>query len=502
MNKFNLYELIDTLIDYGIEKELCHSADRIYIRNQLLHIFNEEGWQDSNRRMSYESVSQLLDQMSQIAISRKIIQDSQKRRDAFDSQLMNTLMPRPSELIQTFYENYKISPTKATDMYYQMALNSHYIRQERIQKNIQYQANTEYGTMDITINLSKPEKDPKDIAAALQTGESIYPSCAICKENEGYYGNAKWDGRSNHRMIPLELGNQKWYLQYSPYVYYNEHCIVLNSCHEPMKISHQTFENLFAFVKQFPHYFIGSNADLPIVGGSILTHDHYQGGNYTFAMTTAQTIETYDCFDYLGVKTERLKWPLTVFRLSCTDCMPLIKAADEMLNLWRKYSDESVDILAYTDAPHNTITPIARYRHNRFELDIVLRNNRTSQEHPLGIFHPHEEIHPIKKENIGLIEVMGLAVLPARLKTQLEEIQNYLLGIKEDFEGIEEHKEWVLSFQAQNKITPENVKEKLEQQVASIFVKGLEHCGVFKLNEEGKAACNRFIRTIKKEREN
>ena len=502
MNECNIYELIDTLIDYGIEKELCQNADRIYIRNQLLHLLHEEGWQDSKQRMNYERVDQILESMCQIAISRNIIQDSQKRRDAFDSQLMNTLMPRPSELIRTFYENYQIAPKKATDTYYQMALNSHYIRQERIQKNIQYKADTAYGTMDITINLSKPEKDPKDIAAALKTGDAIYPSCAICKENEGYYGNAKWDGRSNHRLIPLELGNHKWYLQYSPYVYYNEHCIVLNSCHEPMKISHQTFENLFAFVKQFPHYFIGSNADLPIVGGSILSHDHYQGGNYTFAMTEAKTIETYDCFDYLGVKTERLYWPLTVFRLSCTDCMPLIKAADQMLDIWRNYSDEAAGILAYTNQPHNTITPIARYRNNHYELDIVLRNNRTSPEHPLGIFHPHEEIHPIKKENIGLIEVMGLAVLPARLKDQLEAIQAYLLGEKSDFEGIEEHKEWVLQFQKQNKWTKDTIKEQLEQQVAAIFVKGLEHCGVFKLNEEGTIACNKLIQTIKKEREN
>ena len=502
MNEWNIYELIDTLIDYGIEKELCKNEDRIYVRNQLLHLLNEEGWQSSDRRMPYESVDQILEKMCQIAISKNIIQDSQKRRDAFDSQLMNTMMPRPSELIHDFFENYKISPQKATDNYYQMALNSHYIRQDRIQKNIQYKADTEYGTMDITINLSKPEKDPKDIAAALASSEAIYPSCAICRENEGYYGNAKWDGRSNHRIIPLDLGNQKWYLQYSPYVYYNEHCIVLNDHHEPMKISHQTFENLFAFVKQFPHYFIGSNADLPIVGGSILTHDHSQGGRYTFAMTEAKTIETYDCFDYLGVKTERLKWPLTVFRLSCSDCMPLIKAADKMLDIWRTYSDKAADILAYTDQPHNTITPIARYRNNKYELDIVLRNNRTSTEHPLGIFHPHEEIHPIKKENIGLIEVMGLAVLPARLKGQLEEIQAYLLGNKQDFKGIEEHKEWVLNLQNQYEITPENVKTRVEQEVAAIFVKGLEHCGVFKLNEEGNIACNKFIQTIKKEREN
>ena len=502
MKDWNIYELIDALIAYGIKNELCTDVDRMYVRNQLLHLLHEEGWQSPKREVPYDSVHQILERLDQIAIERGIIEDSTKRKDAFDSLLMNTMMPRPSELVHTFFEKYKTSPQAATDYYYGLALRSHYIRQDRIDKNIQYKSVTPYGVMDITINLSKPEKDPKDIAAALNSSDSIYPACAICKENEGYYGNAKWDGRSNHRLIPLHLGRQDWHLQYSPYVYYNEHCIVLNDHHEPMRISHQTFENLFAFVKQFPHYFIGSNADLPIVGGSILSHDHYQGGRYTFAMTEAKTTDVYDCFDYLGVKTERLYWPLTVFRLSCQDCMPLIQAADTMLKVWREYSDESVDIVAHTNLPHNTITPIARYRNNRYELDIVLRNNRTSKEHPLGIFHPHEEIHPIKKENIGLIEVMGLAVLPARLQKQMKEIEAYLLHERTDFTGIEEHEGWVLRFEQQHKFTKENVEGLVRQEVADIFVSGLEHCGVFKWNDAGRLACTRFMQTIKKEREN
>ena len=502
MSESNIYALLDTLLDYGIEKGLCKKSDRIYSRNQLLHLLQEESWKDCSERVEYQSIHQILNALNQIAIQRGIIIDSQKSRDAYDSLLMNTMMPRPSEVIHDFYEKYKISPKEATDFYYQLALNSHYIREDRIQKNIQYKVVTNYGTLDITINLSKPEKDPKDIAAALKGVEKVYPSCAICKENEGHYGNAKWDGRSNHRMIPLKLGNQTWYLQYSPYVYYNEHCIVLNEKHVPMEINRQTFENLFSFVKQFPHYFIGSNADLPIVGGSILSHDHYQGGRYTFAMTEAETTKTYDCFSYLGVKIERLKWPLTVFRLSCVDCVPLIEAANQILEIWRKYSDEKVDILAYTDQPHNTITPIARYRKGKYELDIVLRNNRTSEEHPLGIFHPHEEIHPIKKENIGLIEVMGLAVLPARLQKELKEVEAYLIHEKKDLRGIEIHKQWIENLQKKQNITEENVETVVRQEVANIFVKGLEHCGVFKWNTQGDEACERFIQKIKEEQKN
>ena len=501
MNNLNICKYINTLIEYGIKKNLCTKNDKVYIRNQLLHLLKEDNWQDIDEKIEFDSISEILDELCTIAVQKGLIEDSIKNRDAFDSLLMNVLMPRPSEVIRSFYDRYEQSPKEATDAYYKMALDSHYIREERIRKNIQYKVDTEYGKMDITINLSKPEKDPKDIAAALVTAsDSIYPACAICKESEGYYGNVKWDGRSNHRLIPLKLGNNDWYLQYSPYVYYNEHCIVLNSEHTPMKINHQTFENLFAFVKQFPHYFIGSNADLPIVGGSILTHDHYQGGRYTFAMTEAETVKTYDCFSYLGVKVERLKWPLTVFRLSCQDSMPLIKAADQMLNAWRNYSDESVDVLAKTDVLHNTITPIARYRNQRFELDLVLRNNRTSEEFPLGIFHPHSEIHHIKKENIGLIEVMGLAVLPARLKNELKDVVAYLTHEKNDLTGIESHEEWICKLQEEHDWTKEDVKEVVGKEVANIFVQGLEHCGVFKWDALGQAAADRFIQKIKEEK--
>ena len=498
MKDLNVYSYIHTLIEYGIEKGLCTRCDCVYVRNQLLHLMQEENWQESEESIPYHSISEILDGLCTIAIEKKIIVDSIRNRDAFDSLLMNVLMPRPSEVIRSFYDRYEQSPKEATDAYYKMALDSHYIREERIRKNIQYKVDTEYGKMDITINLSKPEKDPKDIAAALSaSNNSIYPACAICKESEGYYGNAKWDGRSNHRLIPLKLGSLDWFLQYSPYVYYNEHCIVLNAKHTPMKINRQTFENLLAFVQQFPHYFIGSNADLPIVGGSILTHDHYQGGRYTFAMTEAKTVKTYDCFEDLGVLVERLKWPLTVFRLSGQDCDCLVQAAERMLSVWREYSDESVDVVAWSDEPHNTITPIARYRNGRYELDLVLRNNRTCEQYPLGIFHPHNEIHHIKKENIGLIEVMGLAVLPARLKNELKDVVAYLMHEKSDLTGIESHADWICKMNDEHDWTKEDVKSVVGKEVADIFVQGLEHCGVFKWDVLGLAAADRFIETLK-----
>jgi UDPglucose--hexose-1-phosphate uridylyltransferase len=414
---------------------------------------------------------------------------------------MGCLMPRPSEVVSKFSELYLEDKKKATDYYYSLSRNSNYIRTDRVKKDLKWKTSTEYGEIDITINLSKPEKDPKAIAAAKDLPSSSYPKCLLCKENEGYAGRINHPARQNHRVIPITLNNEKWFFQYSPYVYYNEHCIIFKGEHEPMKISKETFVRLLDFTERFPHYFIGSNADLPIVGGSILSHDHFQGGNYEFAMANARVEKEFRVDKFKDVKVGRIKWPMSVIRLEGDNKKSVMEAAYYIHTKWRDYSDETVGILAYTDGiPHNTVTPIARMRLGKFQLDLVLRNNRTTEEYPHGIFHPHKELHHIKKENIGLIEVMGLAVLPARLKTELKDLEYYLVN-KDNIKNIGEeelvkHKEWCMEIASKyDNINNSNVKEILQKEVGNKFSKVLEHAGVFKKDESGKDAFDRFILT-------
>ena len=486
--------IIETLLEYAIEQQLMEPSDQIYARNRILACLKEEDYTPTDQRVSYHYVSELLQMLCDIAVKKGILEDTLRNRDAFDSQLMNCFMPRPSEMINTFEMKKNNSPILATNYFYHTSIASNYIRKDRIDKNVSYKVNTEYGIMDITINLSKPEKDPRDIAKASKSVSTSYPSCVLCKECEGYYGSLRCDGRSNHRIIPLKLSGEDWFFQYSPYVYYNEHCIVLKGEHVPMKTCRKTFIRLLEFVEQFPHYFLGSNADLPIVGGSILSHDHFQGGNYDFAMANARVVQSFQLTE--DVRADRLFWPLSVLRLSSVQKETLIDVADTILQVWRQYDDPAVEVYAKTDGQmHNTITSIARYRNNRYELDLVFRNNRTSKEHPMGIFHPHEEVHHIKKENIGLIEVMGLAVLPARLKTEMQAMKDYLLdGTCSDL--LDSHLEWLQNLQQSMTWTKENVEEQLQEEVGKVFVEGLRHCGIYSFDEKGDIAFQKLIDTI------
>ena len=410
---------------------------------------------------------------------------------------MNCITPRPSQLQNRFWFLYETSPKEATDFYYDFSQNTNYIRRDRIAKDLKWKVPSEYGDIDITINLSKPEKDPKLIAAAKNAPSSGYPKCLLCRENEGYAGNTNHPARQNHRIIPLRLGNSDWNMQYSPYVYYNEHCIVFNNRHTPMKIDTSTFVKLFDFVKMFPHYFIGSNADLPIVGGSILSHDHFQGGHYTFAMAKAKSVFSFEVPEFNNVSCEVLKWPLSVIRLKSDSTEDIVRLASHILVKWRNYTDEDAFIFANTDGkPHNTITPIARFRDGMYELDLALRNNITTPEHPLGVYHPHEKLHHIKKENIGLIEVMGLAVLPSRLKNEMNLLAEYIIKGKDisGNEAIAKHADWaneILS--TRHDITSENVMEVLETEIGKVFVKVLEDAGVYKCTPEGLESFKKFI---------
>ena len=425
--------------------------------------------------------------------------DTQDARDQFDTELMNCLMPRPSEVVRKFYQLYQEDKQAATDYYYGLSRSSNYIRVDRIEKDKLWTAPTEYGDLVITINLSKPEKDPKAIAAAKLAKQTSYPKCLLCVENEGYAGRLNHPARQNHRIIPVRINNSDWGFQYSPYVYYNEHCIVFNSQHVPMKIERATFAKLFDFVKQFPHYFVGSNADLPIVGGSILSHDHFQGGHYEFAMAKAPVEKEVTFEGFEDVKAGIVKWPMSVIRISGPDTDRLIELADRILQKWRGYTDEAAFIFAETDGePHNTITPIARKRGEMFELDLVLRNNITTDEHPLGVYHPHAELHHIKKENIGLIEVMGLAVLPARLKGELEGLCKAIVSgadLRAD-EVLEKHADWVDELKEKYTFTEENVEDILKKEIGIVFMKVLEHAGVYKCTEEGREAFMRFIKMV------
>ena len=434
------------------------------------------------------------------AVKRGIIEDSVTYRDLFDTKLMNCLVPRPAQIQERFWKEYENSPEAATAYYYKLSQDSDYIRRYRISRDRKWTVDTQYGTLDITINLSKPEKDPKAIAAAGAAKSSSYPKCQLCMENEGYAGRVNHPARENHRIIPITIQGKKWGFQYSPYVYYNEHCIVFNGEHIPMKIDRSAFAKLFDFIKLFPHYFLGSNADLPIVGGSILSHDHFQGGHYTFAMAKAPIIENFTVAGYEDIETGIVKWPLSVIRLRGKDTERIIELADHILGKWRSYTDEDAFIYAETDGtPHNTITPIARMKDGLYELDLTLRNNITTEEHPLGVYHPHANLHHIKKENIGLIEVMGLAVLPARLKGEMELLKEYILEGKDirSNEQIEKHADWVDEFlPSYTDINEDNIMHILEQEVGKVFCQVLEDAGVYKYTDEGLEAFRRFISVL------
>ena len=494
-----LYELIAALVQYGIDTGLTPACERIYTTNLLLDQFHEDDYETPDTIPSL-SLEEILEGLLDEACRRELIPDSITYRDLFDTRLMNCLMPRPSQIQETFREKYAVSPKEATDYFYKLSQDSNYIRRYRVCKDQKWKVPSIYGDIDITINLSKPEKDPKAIAAAGKAKASAYPKCQLCMENEGYAGRVNHPARENHRIIPLTINDSQWGFQYSPYVYYNEHCIVFNGQHTPMKIDRAAFRKLFDFVKQFPHYFLGSNADLPIVGGSILSHDHFQGGNYTFAMAKAPielpvTIPGYD-----DVEAGIVKWPLSVLRIRHKDENRLIDLATHVLDCWRSYTDEDAFIFACTDGePHNTITPIARKVGDTYELDLTLRNNITTEEHPLGVYHPHAKLHHIKKENIGLIEVMGLAVLPSRLKQEMALLKDAILtgsDLEKD-EVLQKHAEWVAEFlPSYPEINGENIDEILRQEIGKVFVQVLEDAGVYKCTPEGREAFLKFVKTL------
>ena len=495
-----LYENIKKLVQYGIDTGLTPECERIYTTNLLLDLMRENSYEDVACDLSDIVLEDVLHDLLDEACARGIIEDDITSRDLIDTKLMNALLPRPAQVQQTFREQYEISPEAATAYYYKFSQDSDYIRRYRIKKDQKWTVDTAYGTLDITINLSKPEKDPKAIAAARNSAASSYPKCQLCMENEGYAGRADHPARENHRIIPITINDSDWGFQYSPYVYYNEHCIVFNGEHTPMKIERNTFVKLFDFIRLFPHYFLGSNADLPIVGGSILSHDHFQGGHYTFAMAKAPVIRSFTVKGYEDVTAGIVKWPLSVIRLQCADESRIIDLADHILRTWRGYTDPDAFIFAETDRqPHNTITPIARKRGDLYELDLTLRNNITTEEHPLGVYHPHAALHHIKKENIGLIEVMGLAVLPARLKSELELLKEYILEGKDirSNDSIEKHADWVDEFLPNYpEINASNVEEILQQEVGKVFCQVLEDAGVYKCTPEGMEAFERFTNTL------
>ena len=527
-------QYITELVGYGLATGLITEHDKIYTTNSLLELFNIEEYelqdhidQQSNslQNSSLQNnmcLEDILNGMLDYAYEHGIIKEnSVVYRDLFDTKIMGMLVPKPSCVIAKFQSLYQEDPKKATEFYYKLSQDSDYIRRYRISKDQRWVTKTEYGEIDITINLSKPEKDPKAIAAARLMKQSGYPKCLLCKENEGYAGRLNHPARQNHRIIPLQINKQDWGFQYSPYVYYNEHCIVFNSEHIPMKIDRAAFQKLFDFVKLFPHYFVGSNADLPIVGGSILTHDHFQGGNYEFAMAKAPVEKSFTIQGFEQVKAGIVKWPMSVIRLKADSVEPLIELGDHILDRWRNYTDEQAFIYAYSDAdgqilsghkvanltkekkyiyePHNTITPIARKVNGFYELDLVLRNNVTTEEHPFGVYHPHEELHHIKKENIGLIEVMGLAVLPARLKEEMEILKEYILMGKDisSNEEIAKHEKWVEEFMSSyDLVNEDNIDGIIQKEIGMVFSEVLEHAGVYKRNAEGQEHFLKFIQSL------
>ena len=497
----DLQKEITKLVQYGLDHELIQPEDKIYTINQYLEIFHLDEYEEPDISGVEIVLEDILKNLLDAAYDRYIIKSNDVvTRDLFDTRLMGVLVAKPSQIIKEFWEHYEESPEAATNFFYKFSQDTDYIRRYRIKKDMRWKVDSPYGEIDITINLSKPEKDPKAIAAAKNAKQSAYPKCQLCMENEGYAGRMNHPARQNHRIIPLTINGSKWGFQYSPYVYYNEHCIVFNGEHVPMKIDRNAFRKLFDFVKQFPHYFLGSNADLPIVGGSILTHDHFQGGHYEFAMERAQIEKEIQIPGYEDVEAGIVHWPLSVIRIRCKDENRLIDLADYILTKWRGYTDEEAYIFAETDGePHNTITPIARKKGDVYELDLTLRNNITTEECPLGLYHPHSEYHHIKKENIGLIEVMGLAVLPSRLKKEMELLAECLVENKpmENYEELQKHIDWVHDFMPKyNEINQDNVMDILKEEIGQVFVKVLEDAGVYKCTEEGRKAFQRFIEIL------
>ena len=494
----DIFQAVKALVNYALKEGLIEKEDVIFSVNQVCQALCLDSFEDKAipENTPLESI---LGVILDYAVSNGLCEDSIVYRDLFDTKIMGLLTPRPSEIIKRFNEKYSASPKQATDYYYNLSRKSDYIREYRVKNDIKWITKTEYGDIDITINLSKPEKDPKAIAAALSMKQSAYPKCQLCKENEGYMGRVNHPARQNHRIIPVSLAGEDFFLQYSPYVYYNEHCIVFNSEHIPMVINKGAFEKLLAFVEKFPHYFVGSNADLPIVGGSILTHEHFQGGNYEFAMAKAP-VETEFVFDgFEDVKAGIVKWPMSVIRISGRNSARLVELADKILSAWRGYTDEEAFIFAETDGtPHNTITPIARMRNGEFELDLVLRNNITTEDCPLGFYHPHPEYHHIKKENIGLIEVMGLAVLPSRLKAEMAALADALVNNKDISadEQIAKHAEWAQMIKDKYEITAENCESILRDEIGIVFASILEQCGVYERTEKGKSQFIRFLESV------
>lgn len=485
---------ISQLLKYALDHKMIEAEDADYCANKLLDLFSESSFEKEDG--SYDSLEQIMTDLLDEAVKKGMIEGTITQRDLLDAKIMDIVMPRPGEVIKEFNTRYKENPKAATDWYYDLSIRSNYIHKDRTDKNIKFNKETPYGEIQISINLSKPEKDPKDIAAAKSVKASGYPKCLLCKENVGFAGNANHPARQNHRIIPLDLNGGKYYLQYSPYVYYNEHCIVFNKDHVPMRIDHDTFEHLVAFVNLFPHYTAGSNTDIPIVGGSILTHDHYQGGNHHFPIQDAK-IRYATEID--GVTTEFLDWPLSTLRIRDKDAARIIALSDKILEAWKNYEDPELEIIKETDGVrHNAITPILRMKDGEYEMDLVLRNNRTSDEHPDGIFHPHKEHHHVKKENIGLIEVMGLAILPARLKDEVELIKKVLKGnLKvEDDPRLEKHKDWILQLHEKNPDL-DNLDGFMEQALADKFVCVLEDAGVYKKGAKGLEGALRFIERLK-----
>ena len=497
----NIYEAINSLVDYGVRENLIQNEDRVWAVNRILEILNLDSM-ELDAEIKEADLEEILKVILDYAVEKGLCEDSVVYKDLFDTKVMGVLTPRPSEVIKTFREKYEDSPECATDYYYHLARKSDYIREYRIKNDVKWITSTEYGDIDITINLAKPEKDPKAIAAATKMEQSSYPKCMLCKENEGYAGRVNHPARQNHRVIPICLEGVNAFLQYSPYVYYNEHCIVFDECHKPMQVCEKNFRRLFDFVKQFPHYFIGSNSDLPISGGSILTHEHFQGGRYEFAMAKAK-IEEYVSFEgFPDVTAGIVKWPMSVIRLQGNDTDRICTLAGKILATWRDYSDDEAFIIAKTDdgVIHNTITPITRFVNGKYEIDLVLRNNITTEEYPDGYYHPHPEYHNIKKENIGLIEVMGLAVLPSRLKTEMAVLRDAILenkDIKAD-ERIAKHYDWTMKIKAKySDINADNIDKIIQDEIGLVFTAILGQCGVFDRNEEGKAQFRKFIASVK-----
>ena len=491
---------VSKLAAYALRTGLIEPCEYTWAVNTILDALKLDSYTDPGEEWGEIQLAPVLEELLDDAFARGVLtENSVVYRDLFDTELMGRLTPRPAQVTAKFQALYEEDPQKATDWYYKFSQDTNYIRRDRIARDMQWKARTEYGELDITINLSKPEKDPKAIAAARNLPASNYPRCQLCAENEGYAGRVNHPARQNHRIVPITINGSPWFLQYSPYVYYNEHCICLNSVHTPMKIDRACFGKLLDFVRQFPHYFVGSNADLPIVGGSILAHDHFQGGRYTFAMEKAPVETPFVFPGYEDVEAGIVKWPMSVVRIASHDPERLIDLADHMLCAWRGYTDEAAVIYAETDGvPHNTITPIARMRDGKYELDLVLRNNLTTPEHPLGLYHPHAQLHHIKKENIGLIEVMGLAVLPARLKEELAAVADALVTGADlrSSELTEKHADWAEGFRDRYAFTRENALDIVQKETGLVFAQVLEHAGVYKRTPEGREAFLRFLRTL------